>query len=631
MSIVYRILALLVTFALLVGALPVAAHTSPSPLPTAPPVYLPLVASSPAEEGYHTVESVDQLLDTMAARYPHLARVEEIGQSWRYQHTDGREGYPLRALFITNEDTPGPKPVLTLIATIHARELMATEVATRFISFLLLNYGRDPDVTWILDDHTIVVVPMVNPDGHKLAEQGYMQRKNVNDSANGSCVFPPVTNSHDGVDLNRNFAYQWGHIDKPAIGPCHQTFPGQSAVSEPETSAIQQLLQTLYPDHPRPASGTPARPTTSGLFISLHSYGEAVLWPWGYTAQESPNATGVARLGYRLAELNGYDGMQANAFYPTSGTVEDWSYATLGIPSYTIEIGMAPQYDGICGGFMPDLTCLDEAGGGGVWQRNLRPLRYAARVARYPYTQPAGPHIAAVEVLSDTQTVTLTARVTSVTGVSGDVAAAQYFIATSPWHDGTPYPLTALDGTFDSPREDVQAVLSRSDVALADSPHQGQTLLLLRAKNADGVWGPIQATWFSPHNEAPPIPQVETIEAVQEQEVLRIQAFLDGGYEPVTAAQYLLESPTDQHPTPAPLQATDGVFDTAREYAETTIPLDTLLAAHTASTETTIRLTVRGQSGDRLGPPKTRTITLAQRPAEPPYTLWLPRIFIPDR
>jgi len=45
-------------------------------------------------------------------------------------------------------------------------------------------YGLDPDVTWLVDWHTVYVEVMVNPDGHVPNEQNTdaMRRKNMNNS-----------------------------------------------------------------------------------------------------------------------------------------------------------------------------------------------------------------------------------------------------------------------------------------------------------------------------------------------------------------------------------------------------------------------------------------------------------------
>ena len=68
---------------------------------------------------------------------------------------------------------------------IHARELVTPEEATRLIQYLLSNYGVDADATWLLDEHQIIVLPMYNPDGRKIAETGQLKRKNMNGNTGG--------------------------------------------------------------------------------------------------------------------------------------------------------------------------------------------------------------------------------------------------------------------------------------------------------------------------------------------------------------------------------------------------------------------------------------------------------------
>lgn len=470
-----------------------------------PPVDVPMQTF---QEGYRTVEETEQFLETMATRYPSLARLEVFGHSWQYHQSGGAEGYRLLALHLTNQATPGPKPVFFLLAAIHAREIASAEIATRFITHLLTQYGVDPDVTWILDAHEVVVVPIANPDGHKLAEQGYMQRKNVNTSYGGDCADPPEIGSHVGVDLNRNFAFQWGTVAKPTLGVCSQTFPGAFPASEPETQALQMLIASLYPEHTAPTAQKPAGATTSGVLISIHSYAEMVVWPWGYTSHPAPNAAGLRQLGERLAHLNGYQAQQAAAFYPTSGSIEDWAYGTLGVASYTLEVGPPPNELDFCGGFMPPYQCLDIADGVGFWELNGPSLLYAAQVARAPYAQPDGPQVRALTVVSDTQSLTLTATLES---EEQPVLAAEVYLEKAPWEGGEAVALVPLDGAFDSPLEQVQLVIPRRwtpDIPYQwvdggnEGPQAGRTLALVRGQNAAGTWGPVHAAWLAPEPAA---------------------------------------------------------------------------------------------------------------------------------
>ncbi len=455
--------------------------------------------------GYRTVEETEQFLRSMAETYPRLATLVDFGDSWERQQRGAPHGYDLLALRLTNQATAGPKPVFFLLAAIHARELTTAEIATRFISHLLNGYQVDPDITWLLNEHEIVVVPMANPDGRKLAEQGYSQRKNTNRSQ-GDCIEPPSAGDQYGIDLNRNFAFAWGTVHGPNISPCSLVYPGPAAASEPETQALQTFIQSLYPDHSRLADDMPAPDTTSGVLVTLHSYSDLVLWPWGHMATPAPNVAGLERLGQQLAALNGYLPRQSVYLYPTSGTTDDWSYAELGIASFTFEIG---SFDSVCGGFMPPFTCLDGLGERNFWKENLPALLYAARVSHAPYSLPAGPDVSNIDVSKDTHTLTLTA---TLDGRDQPVAGAVLYLERGPRQNDTALKLQPVDGAFDAIREQGQIRLpldqgiGRDIVGMIQ---EDQLLLLVQGRNVAGTWGPLSAAWL-PANYHYWLPLIET-------------------------------------------------------------------------------------------------------------------------
>lgn len=131
--------------------------------------------------GYSTVPEMRAMLEDRAAQYPDVAEFVIYGSSWQKLNSPG--GHDLFGIKLTNTLIPGAKPTLFLMAAIHARELSVSELALRFIDHLLQGYGVDADATWLLDEHQIVVVPVVNPDGRRIAEQGYFQRKNMNSTS----------------------------------------------------------------------------------------------------------------------------------------------------------------------------------------------------------------------------------------------------------------------------------------------------------------------------------------------------------------------------------------------------------------------------------------------------------------
>ncbi len=461
-------------------------------------------------QGYSTVEELYALLGQVAADHPGLAEVVDYGDSWERVQEGDAPGYDLLALRLTNRaitgTLPAPgldyrpdititKPVFFLMAGIHARELSTHETARRFILYLTEGYGTDPDATWLLDHHEIWIVPTANPDGYKVVEnpnssQPLYHRKNTNDSYGGSCNVPSNSWNHYGVDLNRNASFKWGGAST-SPQPCDAIYRGPSAASEPEEQALETLMQGLFNDRRDEAGdANPAPLDTSGVMISLHSYSDLVLWPWGWTEEmQAPNGEQLAQLGNKMASYNGYLAGQPGPTlgYNASGTTDDWSYGTLGVASYTFEIG--PQ-SGLCGGFFPPYTnCQDT-----FWNLNRPALLYAAKSARAPYQLPFGPDTLAVSLSQSTveagTTVTLTAQISDTD--NGDIGAASYSIDTPDWAEGAEtLPMSAADGAFDSPAEAASATIDTTDLV------PGRHILFARGRDDEGNWGPTSATFLT--------------------------------------------------------------------------------------------------------------------------------------
>jgi hypothetical protein len=356
------------------GAAPSTRLVPDAPAPTVAPI------DEKYFGGYHTVRAQYAHLDKVVADHPGLATVVDYGDSY-LKTRNPATGYDLKAICLTSKQSgdcalnpAAPKPRFLLMTQIHAREIVTGDISWRFIDHLVGGYGSNAQVTALLDSTEVWVVPIVNPDGVDLVQQGgsrpYLQRKNLHGSG---CASVPTGSNQLGVDLNRNTSTRWGAAGVDSR-PCGQTYPGTGPDSEPETKAIEKLFRQLYADQRGPNDGDAAPATTRGSMISMHSYAGMNLFPWGWSTRRSANDAALRSIAAKMSQFNGYRyGQPGEILYNASGTSDDWSYGELGIASFTIETAS-------CGSFTPAYSCT-----GTDFTKNLPALMYVAGKAPAPY------------------------------------------------------------------------------------------------------------------------------------------------------------------------------------------------------------------------------------------------------
>ncbi len=452
---------------------------------------LPTVQSIPSYPCYQTVEETFAFAEALATTYPDLATWTDVGNSW--EKSAGLGGYDVMVLRLTNSAILGPKPKLFATSAIHAREYATAPLLVRFAEYLMDNYGTDADATWILDHHEVHLMLHTNPDGRKMAEGGAWWRKNTNQN------YCSPTSSDRGADLNRNFSYQWGCCSGSSGSQCSETYRGPSPASEPETQAVRDYMRTQFPDQRGPNLNDRAPDDATGIYLDIHSYGELVLWPWGFTSSTAPNGTQLQTLGRKFAYWNQYEPQQAIGLYPTDGTTDDFGYGDLGVASYTFELGTT---------FFQSCSYFENT----IVPDNMPALIYAAKVARTPYMTPAGPDAYALSLSGDPvpagTLVTLSGTIndTRYNNSHGDeptqdIATAEYYVDTPPWVSGsTAIAMSASDGSFDSKTENIEATIETTGLS------NGKHIIFVRGQDVNGNWGAFSAIFLNVTEGTPPPP-----------------------------------------------------------------------------------------------------------------------------
>ncbi|XP_045101033.1 zinc carboxypeptidase-like isoform X2 [Portunus trituberculatus] len=265
----------------------------------------------PLGNAYMSFEQIEYYLKSLAESSERVELVS-IGKS-----VQGRDIWRvhIRPYGDTGEDVR--RNAVWFEAGIHAREWISPATACHLLDYLV----ADKSLTNNLD---VYMVPVANPDGYEFSRTNDRYwRKNRRTNTGSSCR---------GVDLNRNWDESFGV--GASSNPCSEVYKGTEAFSEPETEALSTEMQ-------RVSSVDDLR-----LMISLHSYGQVLLYPWGYTTDKAPKTRMMKSAGRRFARgaKTSYNTKytvenSATGMYYASGTTDDWAKAALEVPlSYTLEL-----------------------------------------------------------------------------------------------------------------------------------------------------------------------------------------------------------------------------------------------------------------------------------------------------
>ncbi|XP_063284874.1 carboxypeptidase O-like [Pelobates fuscus] len=262
---------------------------------------------------YHPMTEIYEWMDEVKERHGDLVTHHYLGST--YEH---------RPIYYFKIGWPSDKQkkVVVIDCGIHAREWIAVAFCQWFVKEILANHKSDRILPNVLSQVDFYVIPVVNVDGYIYSwTNERLWRKNRSPQGNGTCY---------GVDLNRNFNSQWCSVG--ASRNCSSlTYCGPEAASELETKALVSLVERHRPN--------------ILSYLTIHSYGQYILLPFGYKKNESENhkeLTEVAeKAAAKLKEKHGkvYTvGSSSVVLYDNSGSSADWA-ADLKIKlAYTFEL-----------------------------------------------------------------------------------------------------------------------------------------------------------------------------------------------------------------------------------------------------------------------------------------------------
>lgn len=249
--------------------------------------------------GYRTYSEICAYFDSVALARPDVCHLDTIGYSL--------EGRAILALKLSdNVEIDEDEPEVQLNGLTHAREPITYEMLILFLEYLLIN-PYDVTAKAIIENNETWFIPVINPDGlvyNELTnpEGGGMWRKNRRDNLDGSF----------GVDLNRNFGFEWGYNDQgSSANGSSEVYRGAAPFSEPESQVVREFFNSR----------------DFCLSIHHHAFGDFMNIPYNFFQQffviDELTEVSSAEMMAAIGGLNLADDYMG---YGPNGTSYDWSY-----------------------------------------------------------------------------------------------------------------------------------------------------------------------------------------------------------------------------------------------------------------------------------------------------------------
>ena len=271
------------------------------------------------DEAYYTYDEILTELDQLIEQYPELILKKKIGKT-----SQGKKD--IWAVKISkNVKQELDKPSILFSGAIHSDELVGVQICMKLINQLLSKYLSDKNIKEWVEQYNIWFVPVINVDGHFVVTNNIdpRWRTNTRDVNNNGILYEEA----DGIDLNRNFSYNWAFGGSGQPG--NSRYRGEYPFSESECVAIRDLaLQEKFL-----------------LSITYHSAGEVIFYPWDWKGHKAPDDKLLTIMANELAS-NIKTIKEDTTYIPyygagTVGQTYPWLYGEVGTFDFIIELGLS--------------------------------------------------------------------------------------------------------------------------------------------------------------------------------------------------------------------------------------------------------------------------------------------------
>jgi carboxypeptidase T len=302
---------------------------------------------------YYSYDQLSSLLEYLQLKYPEIFLYSSLGKTY-----GGRNLWLVK--ISDNVTIDEDEPAILYTGGIHGNENPGYQVVIYSLKAIVENYTRayvnesfTNRIKSIVNTTELYFIPMVNPDG---IEANVRKNRQPNNCTFGGTLFR-------GVDLNRNFDYNWDDVFKHPfryiIIP--RTLDELKYVISSKTIHLFERSTIIFPfldwgslfrlgcyRGPDPFSENETKAVkrfidnhTITSSVSYHIYSEVIGYPqvWDNYTSDSDKAIFFS-IAQNISQINGYkfDTEKKLKRANSSGLLENWAYITHNIFAFIIEL-----------------------------------------------------------------------------------------------------------------------------------------------------------------------------------------------------------------------------------------------------------------------------------------------------